>query len=140
MSENNSTKKLAIGVNPNAKGLGKPWAYVKLLKYERPGVPAPMFLPSFRDLWRMIQAIAHCEDKRYPPPASGRSKLAAFLSDAVHALTEDDFAQLQRKYQIPERDGAHVVKTNGADVPLEQRIDNEPFVPLMADDIPWGDR
>lgn len=110
MSDNNSTRKLDVGIY--RKPDGAPWVYVDLLKWAHGG-PAPRMIPSFRDLHRIIRAIADCEDESYPPPAKGRGRLAEFLHDAVY---ERDFESLARKYQIPERDGDQIVKTNGARV------------------------
>ncbi len=125
MSDNNSTRKLDVGFW--AKPGGGRWVYVDLLKYGGP--PFPRFIPSFLDLHRIIQAIAECEDERYPPPAKGRLRLLEFLRDAV---TVKDFQALAIKYQIPERDRDRVVNTNGASVRTDE------LQPPLVGDIDWG--
>lgn len=128
MSDNNSTRKLDVGFFRKADGAR--WVYVDLLKYGR---PYPRFIPSFRDLHRMIQAIAECEDERYPPPAKGRGRLLEFLRDAVQ---ETDFDVIAVRYQIPERVGDQVVKTNGARVGVIARQPSL-FTPPTAADLKW---
>jgi hypothetical protein len=76
------------------------------------------WIPALRDLHRVIQCIAACEDLRYPFPAKGRSHLVDFLRDAVRCT---DWESLARKYRIPERDGDRVVNSNGADLSRRQR-------------------
>jgi hypothetical protein len=117
---NNSTRKLAIGFS--TKPDGSRWVYADLVKY---GPPHPRWIPSFLDLHRIIQAIAECEDARYPPPAQGRGKLADFLRACVW---EADFNTIAEYHKIPERDGDRVVNTNGArlrdgSLPLFQQPD-----------------
>jgi len=102
----NSTEKLAIGFEP--KPDGHRWVYVELVKY---GPPYPRWIPAFRDLYRIIQAIAECEDEKYPPPANGRFQLIQFLRDCVR---ESDWPTLAARYKIPERRGGVVVNSNGA--------------------------
>jgi hypothetical protein len=129
MSDNNSTRKLDVGFF--RKPDGARWVYVDLLKY---GPPHTRFIVSFRDLHRIIQALAVCEDEKYPPPAKGRIRLLKFLRDAVR---EHDFDKLAAKYKIPERDRDTVINTNGAILPRPKRTRDA--VPLMtADDINWG--
>lgn len=127
MSDNNSTRKMDVGFIK--KPDGKRWVYVDLIKYGPP--PYPRWIPAFLDLHRIIQAIAECEDERYPPPLKGRNKLIDFLVDAVR---ETDFKVIARKYQIPIRDGDRVIETNGAAVPVDS---HQPLlIPLTAADIP----
>jgi len=103
---NNSTRKMGIGFY--TKPDGSTWVYADFIKY---GPPYPRWIPSFLDLHRIIQAIAECEDRKYPPPAQGRGKLVAFLRDCVW---ETDFNTIAEYHKIPERDGDRVVNTNGA--------------------------
>lgn len=128
--KNNSTQKMNVGFR--RKPDGNRWVYIELIKYPP---PYPTLIPSFLDLHRIIQAIADCEDERYPPPQSGRTKLAKFLYDA--AVTKD-FSELARKYQIPIRSGDVVVQDNGAKVstaPLNGKpVQDDP--PLTWEDIP----
>lgn len=103
----NSTDKFRI--EEITKDDGSQWIDVVFLKY---GHLLPRFRPSFHDLHRIIRAIGHCEDAKYPPPtAQGRFKFADFLYEAGLVA---DFNALAAKYQIPERDGDLIVKTNGA--------------------------
>lgn len=57
------------------------------------------FFPSFEDLWRMIQAIAECEDEKYPN-GSGRFQLFAFLHDCVGRKS---WERLRAEHKIPDR-------------------------------------
>lgn len=68
------------------------------------------FYPSFEDLFRIIQAIAFCEDGKYPQ-GKGRKLLAEFLTDCVY---ETKFDFLAGKYNIPIRENEQVKNTNGA--------------------------
>lgn len=133
-AENNSTSKL--GVEFFRKADGSRWVKVLLLKY---GPPCPIFIPSFCDLHRIVQALAVCEDEKYPPPAKGRIRLIEFLRDAVR---EEDFASLARKYKIPERSGDNVINMNGAD--LERRrpssTGTDSVGTMTADEIQCGIR
>jgi len=113
--ENNSTRKLQIELV--LKPDGAHWIDVLLVKY---GVTLPRFRPSFHDLHRIIQAIAACEDVKYPPPAKGRYRLIEFLRACV---TNPNFDAIAGAQQIPQRDGDRIVKTNGAAVPTDQLTD-----------------
>jgi hypothetical protein len=127
--DNNSTRKLGIEVV--VKPDGAKWIDVLLLKY---GPPHPRFRPSFLDLHRILQALAVCEDEKYPWPQRGRHKLADFLRDAVVCR---DFNKLAARYNIPERDRDVVVNPNGAKL-SPPTLESEPTLPLTADDIRWG--
>jgi len=61
------------------------------------------FIPSFEDLFRIIQAICECEDKKYPSPTEeGREMVRRFLWDACdEGIT---FEQLMSNYKIPLRE------------------------------------
>jgi len=131
MSENNSTRKMDIEFFD--KPDGSRWIRVLLLKY---GLPRPSLVPSLLDLHRILQALAVCEDEKYPPPAKGRTFLVEFLQDAVR---EPDWSVLARKYKIPDRDGDRVVNSNGAALGPTASHPLLPLSrPLTADDIPWG--
>ena len=97
----NSRKKMDVVVKPTK--FGKDWAVVTLKN-------GNSFMPSFEDLHRIIQAIAFCEDRKYPNGA-GRIKLAQFLFDCV---MEENFINLAKEYNIPIRCGNIVVNSNGA--------------------------
>ena len=105
---NNSAEKFTIEFL--TKPDGSLWFDVVLLKY---GLTRPRLRLSLQDLHRMIQALGHCEDEKYPPPAQGRYKLVPFLRDCVH---EPDWDKVAAKYNIPIRQGDRVVKTNGAQI------------------------
>jgi hypothetical protein len=118
----NSRRKLEVGIYKKADGA--PWVYVDLLKWARGGT-APRMIPSFRDLHRIIRAIAKCEDESYPPPAKGRTRLAEFLHLAV-------------KYKIPDRDGDRIVNTNGAAVAvgdISRAVEPSHKTPFTAADV-----
>ena len=93
---------------------GKTWVKVELHN-------SRVWIPSFEDLHRIIQAISYCEDEKYPPEKGykGRRFVEDFLRDAVY---EKDYKKLAEKYKIPVRCKNIVVKTNGAD--LEQTKNN----------------
>lgn len=113
MSDNNSTRKFAL---EKTSRYGKPWIDVLFRSGQK-------WTPSFLDFHRIIRALAECEEERYPPPDfEGRTRLARFLSDAVHTK---DFADLARKYKIPERDGNVIVNAHGADLTTRQARLNE---------------
>lgn len=135
----NSRDKLRIGLF--RKSDGSQWVYVDLLKW---GAPYPRIVPAFHDLHRIIRAMAHCEDVKYPPPAKGRTRLAEFLCDAVY---ERDFQLLAAKYNIPERDGDVIVNANGArlsphaETPLNTTTPTQrPGDLFTAADIRWESR
>lgn len=96
----NSKKKMEVVVTNVG---GKKWARVRLKK-------SRVFLPSFEDLHRIIQAICYCEDEKYPN-GKGRAMVAEFLVDAVN---ETEFGELAKKYNIPIRCGSKVINPNGA--------------------------
>mgnify|MGYP001180949730 FL=1 len=99
----NSRRKMNVTVTDTP--WGKKWARVELVK-------GSTFYPSFEDLHRMIQAICHCEDLKYPNQ-KGRAMVAEFLTQAVW---EKDFEKLAAMFKIPRRCGATVVNSNGANL------------------------
>lgn len=58
------------------------------------------WVPSFEDLFRIIQAICHCEDMKYPQ-GEGRGMVRRFLHDCCEK--DADWEKLRTKYKIPER-------------------------------------
>ena len=103
----NSTDKMDVVVTKKMPwGEKKEWVKVSFKKFDT------WWIPSFEDLYRIIRAIAHCEDRKYPN-GKGKDMVADFLRDSVYF---DDFDELMKKYQIPERDGAIVINDNGAKV------------------------
>lgn len=66
------------------------------------------WIPSFQDLFRIIQAICHCEDEKYPN-GKGRQMVREFLWDACEAPDHEHtlnelWMGLQAEYKIPDRD------------------------------------
>lgn len=117
--DNNSTRKFRL--EPFIKEDGSPWVRCVWLG----GRCEVRWIPALRDLHRVLQCMASCEDERYPPPAAGRGRLLEFLRDAVQ---KPDWPALARKYHIPDRDGDTVVNANGADLSRRRRLpldDNE---------------
>ncbi len=85
-------------------GVGKRWVRVEL-KQSR------AFYPSFRDLGRIVAAIAHCEERAYPNGRGGW-KVLDYLSAAVSQMllreTPDigqrvDWDELDSRFTIPHR-------------------------------------
>ena len=97
----NSKKKMSVVVGPTK--YGKKWVKISL-KYSN------SFMPSFEDLFRIVQAVAYCEDEKYPN-GKGRAMVAEFLRDCVFMK---DFEELSKKYKIPTRCGEKVINDNGA--------------------------
>jgi len=108
----NSQKKMAITATTNLpfqKGAyknGKRWVRVKFHS------SGQEWIPSFEDLHRVIQAISHCEQEKYPN-GQGRDMVAQFLYECVY---NPDFSVLARAYNIPYRCGTKIVDDNGANV------------------------
>ena len=90
-----SREKLRIDVETVAFNGSAPklWVKVTLLK------SGQFFYPSFEDLYRMIRAIAHCEDVKYPD-GQGRDMVKRILVDSVYC---SDWLYLADKYDIPDR-------------------------------------
>ena len=101
----NSRQKMKVVARPFEWMNGKRWVFVELLN-------GNSFVPSFEDLHRIIQAICHCEDEKYPD-GKGRDMVADFLWDSVYI---ENYTELAEKYSIPIRNGTEIVKTNGAKV------------------------
>jgi len=120
--DNDSTRKFEI--QRHDKEDGSQWIKCVFLKW---GTPNPIWIPSLRDLHRIIQAISECEDLKYPPPARGRRQLLPFLYDCVRTA---DWDAVARKYKIPDRDRGRVIKTNGARIAVA-------LEPMTAADIKW---
>jgi len=59
------------------------------------------WIPSFEDLFRVVQAICYCEDEKYPQ-GEGRGMVRRFLIDSCGLGM--DWPELKAKYNIPERD------------------------------------
>jgi hypothetical protein len=59
-------------------------------------------------LYRIIQAIAYCEDNKYPN-GKGRKMFAEFLLDAVFTEQWDELA---KRFEIPIRCGTYIIDKN----------------------------
>lgn len=105
-----SNSKNKMDVLVTRKYYNKMWAIVRLKRSRE-------FIPSFEDLYRMIQAISYCEDLKYPREngLKGRQMVAEFLVDAVWTPPER-WGELVRKYNIPERCNSEVINDNGANL------------------------
>ena len=65
------------------------------------------FVPSFADLYRIVRAIANCEDNRYPPTEGYRG--AAMMSDFLrHTVCGVPWLQLMRRYKLDNGRGMDV--------------------------------
>lgn len=77
------------------------------------------WVPSFRDLFRIVEPIATIETEKYPPPQRGGKLVGAFLYDVCAGMP---WPELELKYKIPERDvDGRIVRTNGADLTRNDR-------------------
>jgi len=110
----NSTDKMDVEVVET--DWGKNWVRVTLLR-------SKSFFPSFEDLYRIINAICECEDKKYPN-GQGRKMVANFLRDCCNV---DDYQALAKQYNLPVRKGTEVVNTNGANVTVSSASQSELF-------------
>ena len=75
---------------------GKRWVWVKLWDND-----ACTWIPSFEDLFRIIQAVCHCEDEKYPR-GEGRGMVRRILHDCCES--DASWELLKQKYQIPTRE------------------------------------
>lgn len=91
---NYSPDKLAVTAKPLDKYGGKYWVLVKLL------FGGSEWIPSFHDLFRIVQAICFCEDLKYPQ-GRGRKMVSDFLRDCCEPRAS--WEELKVKYQIPTR-------------------------------------
>jgi len=118
-NEEKSRAKFRIDIGP-VRGLpGKIWANVVFHD------TGQQWLVSFCDLHRIIHALAHCEEEKYPPARGfdGGRRVFQFVAASANAFYDGrTYADLARQFQIPERDGnGTVVQANGANVPLNDR-------------------
>lgn len=89
-----SKDKMDVTVKPMGD---KDWAIVQFKKRDGEWVP------SFEDLYRVIQAICYCEDKKYPPPLEGRGYVRRFLIDCCEPSRkghEKRWQELVEKYRL----------------------------------------
>lgn len=108
MSE--STEKMSIEITddtPSEWG-GKKWA--------RATMRSKVWYPSFEDLFRLVEAVAICEDMKYPA-GSGRGMVFAFLRRMGEQGYRPDYDSLAAEFKIPtrQRNGAAIAPTNGSD-------------------------
>lgn len=63
------------------------------------------FVPSLHDIYRIVRAIWHCEDKKYPR-RKGALWFQHFLLDAcsLKGSKEQIWSYLQKRYEIPTRE------------------------------------
>jgi hypothetical protein len=92
-----SEDKLDVTVKPMPEFGGKFWVHVK---HRNTGFA---FIPSFGDLYRIIQAICVCEDFKYPnlPNRRGRDMVQDFLWDSCEPGMS--YEELAKKYKLPLR-------------------------------------
>jgi hypothetical protein len=83
-----SKDKLAVTVKKMPEYGGKLWAYVDF--YHRDN----SWIPSFEDLFRIVQALCYCEDNKYPN-GRGRFMVRDFLKDCCEVLGPNE-TQSQR--------------------------------------------
>ena len=93
MSNYNSQDKMDVTAKRIPEYDNKLWVHVALKK-------SNSFIPSFMDIYRIIRAICHCEDEKYPN-GEGAGMVKRFLIDTCDGI---DFDTLRTKYKIPERD------------------------------------
>lgn len=90
-----SELKMAVVAKKMPEYDGKRWVFVDFRGRAE-------WVPSFEDLFRIVQAICYCEDEKYPPPLEGRGMVRRFLMDACDPKA--DWQTLREKYNIPDRD------------------------------------
>lgn len=96
-----SEHKMDVKAKPFDKYGGKHWV---LVSFNGSGAE---WIPSFEDLFRIIQAICFCEDEKYPN-GRGRFMVRDFMHDACEQLKPgerlaDRWEELRDKYQLFER-------------------------------------
>ena len=99
----NSTDKMQVNIEVIPE-FGKEWVVVRFANGTK-------WIPSFEDIYRIVQPMCECEDNKYPPPSYGRWMIANFLMDIVKGKT---FEELAEKFSLPIRQGTKVVNSNGA--------------------------
>jgi hypothetical protein len=104
---------------------GKLWIYVRFHS------SGQRWKPSFADLWRILEALAICEEIKYPSRNgyAGGMRVWEFVEAACEvARRGGSYEELARLFNIPERtkDGV-IVRTNGARLPT---------LPLFANQDP----
>ena len=76
----------------------KEWLWVKPLTADAE------FIPSFEDWYRMLQALRHCETRKYAWLAmQGRDPVDMIKAFFKQALEGVPFEQLRRDFKIPKR-------------------------------------
>lgn len=92
-----STKQVKISLTDEG---GKWWAYVQIINGHN------SFLPSFEELFWIIQMICECEDEKYPT-GQGRLMVEDFFYDACQKTDDPDelFRELRSKYKLPAKYG-----------------------------------
>jgi len=95
----NSSKKINVNVIQADFGEG----FKKWIQVEHIG-GSNIWIPSFEDLFRMIQPICEIEDTKYPPKKGfkGRKMVEEFLVDSCRSNVV--YEELAKKYMIPKRE------------------------------------
>lgn len=99
VGEMKSTDKMAVIAKPFDKYGGKRWIKVIFQRLE--------WVPSFEDMYRLVQAICFCEDLKYPN-GKGRFMVRDFLKDCCEELrpgqkAEERWKELFAKYALIDR-------------------------------------
>jgi len=92
--EMKSRDKLDIVAKPMPQYGNKLWVLVRFKT-------ADEWIPSFEDLFRIIRAICHCEDVKYPY-GKGREMVRELLDKCCD--WDADWEVLRAEFQIPARD------------------------------------
>lgn len=124
-TEVTSRRKFDLAVGPEEILGGKTWVRVT---FNRTG---QQWIPSLADMHRICDALAFCEELKYPPEEgfAGGARIYEFLLESYKAWKDGRrYGDLARQFKIPERkaDGT-LVKTNGARVGDSQQLSLPPL-------------
>jgi len=106
-----SNNKIAVSAKPFDKYGGKHWVLVKFHN-------GTEWVPSFEDLYRIIRAICHCEDEKYPPPnGRGRFYVRDFLKACCEEMPpecepEQYWERLREQYRFIDRTKDNALEQN----------------------------
>jgi hypothetical protein len=97
-----STDKISVLAKPFDKYGGKHWVLVQF-------PDGTEWVPSFEDLYRIVRAVCHCEDEKYPPPAKGRFYVRDFLKACCEEIPPgceqtEYWEQLRERFKFIDRD------------------------------------
>lgn len=100
----NSERKMKVEIVPTKWTNGKEWVQVTLLN-------SRIFFPSFEDIYRIVQSLCECEDRKYPEGHhEGREMVTRFLIACCKPDTS--WESLAADFNIPIRDGERIVNSN----------------------------